>query len=102
MIMGMRILFSTGLFKRIKTLEKTLKVEDHVFYFEDGTHLKITALQFKRLWEDIHAVRHNSIYEHMKEKLNQGYPDDSGLIYLMQAEDPSSFPDLWDDEKCLN
>jgi hypothetical protein len=95
----MSTLFNSNLLKRLKNIEKQLQVENYIFEFEDGTHIEVTNRQFHQIWDDIHNKRHNSIYETMKEKLNQGYPDDAGLIHLMQAEDPIFVAELWKEDR---
>jgi len=73
-----------------------MQVENYVFQFEDGSHIQLSGNQFQRIWEDIQNERPNPTYERLKAKLEQGFPDDAGLIYLMKAEDPNEYPNLWE------
>jgi hypothetical protein len=88
----------SSLFKRVKKLEKANKPMMMEIYFEDGSHISLHEKQFHRVWDDIHSGIKNEIYEEMKVKKEQGIIDEGGLIYLMEAEDPTLNTNLWDEK----
>ncbi|WP_019244572.1 MULTISPECIES: hypothetical protein [Bacillus] len=90
-----------SLLKRVKKLESHERLkqgESHVFYMEDGSYLEVNAREFNAIWDDVEVGKPNKHYEHLKKKLDEGYPDEGGLIHLMMAWDVNMNLDLWDDE----
>lgn len=91
-------MFNSKLSKRLKNIEKTLKTENYWFAFEDGTGFELTEMEFHKMFDDVNKGIYNKYYECLKDRLNEGFPDDGGLIYLLMAEDPKENTDLWDDD----
>jgi hypothetical protein len=90
-------MFHNALIGRIKKLEKKIKVNGHTFHFWDGTQYEVTAKQYQKAWSDIISNKPNAIYNHLKMKLREGFPDDLGIVHLMQAYDPLENADLWEE-----
>ena len=82
---------------RLKRLERQSKGGYVTITFTDNSELTIPIKQLRGLWFDVTRIHENSLYQRMKAKYDEGYPDNSGLIHSMLAYDKVLNRGLWNE-----